>query len=384
MYNKYVTGSNFIGRKGDCAILGNLFRQGENVVIWEPPGAGKKSIVHQVITQLRVSGFRMTTGEMTALDIRSGEDFVKRAAATIIRLVASTPDEYEKIVSVYLANTHFVFDRTAFSDSDVILSANWDLDENDFKAALRLPYLLARDRREALNIIIDEFQNLDLADDGERVFKLMEEVMDEFPSRGITEGGAFSYVFLGSRVNAMADIFVRRHYFYRRAQRLKLSEVTEREIVEKIVRGFLASGKVVDNELITRACTLFRRDLHYINHFTSICDSLSKGYIMEPVLVEALNTLISIHAPRFAAMMNDLTTYQVNLLRAILDGVTKFSTADIIRKYSFNSSANVRRLKDALMKKEIVVFEGEDSKPVILDPLFEYWLKTVYFAPKQC
>ena len=51
----------------------------------------------------------------------------------------------------------------------------------------------------------------------------------------------------------------------------------------------------------------------------------------------------------------------------------------MIKKYSLNSSANVRRLKDALMKKEILTFEGQDERPVILDPLFEYWLKNHYF-----
>ena len=36
LYNRYVTGQHFIGRKEDCAILGNLLTQSENVVVWEP------------------------------------------------------------------------------------------------------------------------------------------------------------------------------------------------------------------------------------------------------------------------------------------------------------------------------------------------------------
>ena len=34
LYNRYVTGQHFIGRKEDCAILGNLLTQSENVVVW--------------------------------------------------------------------------------------------------------------------------------------------------------------------------------------------------------------------------------------------------------------------------------------------------------------------------------------------------------------
>lgn len=181
----------------------------------------------------------------------------------------------------------------------------------------------------------------------------------------------------------MEDIFIKRHFFYRRATRLKLGKVDEREIVEHIIKGFLASGKVIDRDLISGACRLFKCNLFYVNHFTSICDSLSKGYIMEPVLLEALATVIAINRGRFVAMMNDLTTFQVSLLKAVIDGYTKFSTAEVIRKYSLNSSANVRRLKDALMKKEILSFVGEDGRPVILDPLFEYWLRNYYFSKNQ-
>ena len=380
MYNRYVTGQHFIGRKDDCFILANLLNQNENVVIWEPFGAGKKSLVHQVFTKLKVNGDALTVGEMTALDIRDGESFVKRLGAAVIRLVASTPDEYERIVSSHLEGTHWVFDRKAFSDMDTILPTNWDLDDNDLKAVLRLPYALAAERGERTYMIIDEFQNVDLADDGERIFKLMEAVIDEVRAEGLK---IFSYVFIGSQVNAMEDIFIKRHFFYRRATRLKLSKVEEREIVEHIIKGFLASGKVVDRDLISGACRLFKCNLFYINHFTSVCDSLSKGYIMEPVLLEALATVMSINRGRFISMMNDLTTFQVSLLKAIIDGYSKFSTAEVIRKYSLNSSANVRRLKDALMKKEIVTFVGEDTKPVILDPLFEYWLRNNYFRKNQ-
>ena len=97
LYNKYVTGQHFIGRKEDCAILSNLLSQGEHVVLWEPLGAGKKSIVHQILTRMRVSGARFVTGEISALDIRSNEALIKRFGSAVIRLVASM--EHERIFS---------------------------------------------------------------------------------------------------------------------------------------------------------------------------------------------------------------------------------------------------------------------------------------------
>ena len=56
----------------------------------------------------------------------------------------------------------------------------------------------------------------------------------------------------------------------------------------------------------------------------------------------------------------------------------KFSASDVIEKYGLNSSANVRRVKDALKKKEVLTFNDKDE-PVILDPLFEYWVSKMFF-----
>ena len=151
--------------------------------------------------------------------------------------------------------------------------------------------------------------------------------------------------------------------------------------MDNIVRGFLSSGKVVEKNLLLGMCNLFRCHLGYINHFISVCDSLTKGYITEAVLMDALNILLSIHEPRFVSMMDDLTTFQVNLLLAVVDGHTKFSSAEVIRDYGLNSSANVRRLKDALIKKEIITF-NENDEPQIIDPLFDYWVRRYYFEKK--
>ena len=143
----------------------------------------------------------------------------------------------------------------------------------------------------------------------------------------------------------------------------------------------MLGGKVVERELVIGACELFRGQMWYLNHFTSICDTLTRGYINEGILMQALKVLISIHEPRFMSIVNDLTDHQLSLLRATLDGVVKFSASDVIEKYSLNSSANVRRVKDALKKKEVLTFNEKDE-PVVLDPLFEYWVSKYYFGIK--
>ena len=378
IYNKPVTGKNFIGRKGETTILSNLLTAGENIVIYEPPKSGKTSIVQQALFNMRIQGKRFVVCELNLMDTRSISQFLLGLGDCVIRALATTPAEYADIAGRLLQGTHFVFDQQNYAETDSILSLNWDVDEQDIRAMLLLPYRLSAENGTQLFVIMDEFQNVNLTENGDKICKTFENVMKEVRENARP---MCSFVLSGSQVNAMKEIFEHRRFFYRQVEHFTFGRVEDKEIIEHIVKGFLASGKVIDRDLLEGACGLFQGDLWYINHFIAICDSLSKGYIMEPTLVDALSMLLAIHEPRFRETMYDLTAYQVSLLRAIADGHTKFSTAEVIENYGLNSSANVRRLKDALCKKEIVTFDERDE-PHVLDPLFEYWVKKYYFKIK--
>lgn len=380
IHDKYVTGKDFIGRKEDSKILGNLLSQGENISIYEPMKSGKKSLLQQTFFNMKMQGKTFTVTQFSVFNIRTSEDFLLRLGAAAMSAFASTPSEFSSLVSEFLAGTHFVFDPRRYADHDEPVSTSWTLDAGDMAAMLRLPHALAKSRGAQLFMIIDEFQNISLFEDDWELLKAFEAAVKEARQDGGSIPGC-SFILCGSEVNAMKDIFEHHRYFYRNIEHLALSPVSDREIVEHAVKGFLSGGKVVDRELLHGACKLFRNNLWYINHLLSVCDSLSKGYIVETTIMEALRQLISIHEPRFVSTMNSLTTHQVSLLRAILDGYVKFSTAEVIDKYSLNSSANVKRVKDALMKKEVITFNEKDE-PIVLDPLFEYWVKKEYFGMK--
>lgn len=376
IFDRYVTGRNFVGRKMDCNILSNLLTSGEHVVLYEPPKSGKMSVVQQTLFNMRMSGRNFIVGQTAIFNVRTIEDFLLRFGTAVMRSVYTTREEYAYIIEKYLDGTHFVFDPIRFSSHEEVVSLNWKPDENDMYRMLELPKMIAREKGVPCYVIVDDFQNLLMADGYDRLFRQFENVLRQKDDDG---SPAASFIIAGSLVNAMKYIFEEQKYFYRLVEHLPLQPVDDRDIIEYVVKGFMLSGKVIERDLVLGACKLFRGNLWYLNHFTSICDSLSKGYINEGVLMEALKSMISIHEPKFRTMVNDLTDHQLSLMRAILDGVIRFSTSEVIEKYSLNSSANVRRVKDALKKKEIITFNEKDE-PVILDPLFEYWIGKYYFG----
>lgn len=376
VYSSYVTGKNFIGRRGEVSALGNLIRQGENVILQAPPKTGKRSLVHQACFNLRVEGEQFNIVELSLLSVRDISEFVLKMGSELIKMTGNTPEEYEDSIARYLPGTHFIFDEQTFESRNLAVALDGEPDSRDIREIFTLPYKLAEVKGSKFVVIVEEFQNIMLAEGGEEACGILEDIFNKLLPEGRKRA---CYVLCGSRINAMKEMFDHRRMFFRTVERLDLNPVSNKEICEHAIRTFLTTGKVIDKDLMTGVCILFKGNLWYINHFCAICDSLSKGYIMEPVLNSALERLCAIHEPGFSAIMNDLTTFQVSLLKAILEGNTKFCSTEVIERYKLNSSANVKRLREALCKKEIIFFDEEDQ-PVIIDPMFEYWAKKYYFG----
>lgn len=375
IYDKYVTGKNFFGRKKDCGIISNLLSAGEHIALYDTPKSGKTSLIQQTLFNMRVAGRQFLVAQLSLLNIRTVPAFLCRLGSTVIRTAVSSPEEYADVTARHLSGTHFLFEKSRYVESGEILSLSWDVDDSDIEAIMKLPQALSTELGVPIILILDEFQNIMLAGDWEKTLKIKERTL---AAQKEVTGPKASFIFCGSMTNAMKEIFDVRRFFYRQVERYPMSRVDEREIIDHVVKGFSSGGKVIERELLLGMCKLFRNHLGYINHFASIVDSLSKGYIVENTLMEALGMLLSIHEPRFISVMYSLTTFQVSLLRAILDGHNKFSATEVIESYSLNSSANVKRLKDALIKKEVVTFNDKDE-PLLLDPLFEYWVRKYYF-----
>lgn len=355
IYDRPVSGKAFIGRKEEKEKVLKALSQKMNVAIYEPVRSGKTSLLLQVKNESKTLIDTPLWAEFSLLNCRSAEDFLSKAFRSTYALM-STEDK-SALENEYL---HF---GGALSDDDI-------------RKVLAFPYLLAHKKKKRLIITVYEFQNILQAKDGDRVLRIFEEVV----RKSSPEQKAFcTWIWTGSQVNAMKYIFEKQKYFFRMVQRVKLESIPYREIENHIIKGFLVSGKVIEKEQVQEIFDVLRGNIYYLNHLCAICDGLSRGYIMESVVQESILSLLNVHEPHFKALMNDLTDFQISLLKAVLDGQTRFSSAAVIEQYGLSSSANVRRIKDALCKKEVITFLDNDSA-IILDPLLEYWLRKYYFV----
>ena len=101
----------------------------------------------------------------------------------------------------------------------------------------------------------------------------------------------------------------------------------------------------------------------------------------EQNFADACQNLIDQNTPLFENQTENLSVYQMNFLRALVDNVhSEFTSAGILKKYQLGSSANVSIVKRALVKKEII--EIENKRVQFVDPVMKLWLKQEFSSNK--
>lgn len=376
IYDRPVTGKDFYGRISECEDFAARLGRFENIAVSGTPKSGKSSMVRQAFRLLDKSMGECNVVDVDLLSVRTLEQFCKVFGETILRFFANTPEEYSDLISKYAGDGGVLFDSLNFASEDDIMTFSTAPDLKTVRQILFMPFGLADECGKPLFVCLKHFQNVLSFDDCDGFLRCLANCLMDFRS----EAGepACSFVFIGSGLNAMKEIFERRHFLGKCVSTVYLSAVDQSCAIPEISRRMLTSGKVIDQKSALSVYEFFKGDVYYINRFCAICDFLSRGYIQEPVLQEALSLLLGACEPFFKYMVSDLTGYQISMLEVLVDGNVRPGSADVIRKYGLNSSANVKRLKDALMKKEIIFFDKQDV-PHFQDPLFEYWLANRYF-----
>lgn len=370
-YDRYVTGKNFTGRRKDMLSLEALVVAGENVAIYGEPRTGKMSLVQQMLMHAYTQGHRFNVVNVDLLRERDTAGVLKAFVSSFLKACCNSSGEYADVIARYLDGTHFEFDEDRLSDYGEAVCFRGLPSELDFKKAFAMPGLIAADRNMRLVVLIEQFHTVLDCDKSYQMLSALEEVIQE-------HNPAVSYIFMGSQLNGMREIFNVKKWFWRNVELFNMSPVDTQDIVEYVKKGFQFRGKVIQPEFVESAITILRGNMWYINHLFSIIDGVARGFVGRDAVYEGIDILISIHKSRFYSMICSLTDFQLSFLKAVIDGETAMSSSKVISAYGLNSAANVKRVKDALIKKEILWFDDEDI-PHIQDPLFEYWLRKVYF-----
>ena len=369
-YNRYVSGAQFIGRNKEVAYLCRLLREHKNVLIYGPAKIGKKSLVYNSMELLRHDHKDITFCDINLFNIRCIEAFMLRYTNEIVSHFAASETEWNAIMHRYIPSAPYMMDQSSLQPQFTYTTKDL-LTDAQIEQILRLPDKLAHEYGTHVIFYFRQFQDILLFDNPHRIFLLLEKVWKTHTST--------SFIITGDRFNAMEEIFHEKKYFYHFAHHMELAPIEEKVFVEYIVKGFQKAGKVIHPDQASTIYNLVEGDPWYTQHLASICFNLTKGFVNEGIIKQASEQLINLHDFEFHSIVYSLSKYQVRMIKAALEGITKFTSADVLDKYRLNSSANVSRLKEALTKKEIITF-NEKKPATFLDPLFKLWFTNYFFA----
>ena len=92
------------------------------------------------------------------------------------------------------------------------------------------------------------------------------------------------------------------------------------------------------------------------------------------LLKRSLQDLIDENSPLYMHQTESLTTFQLNFLRAILNGIhTNFGCAEIREQFHLGSYSNINRIIKSLIDKELI--SDSDRGIFISDPILCKWLE---------
>ena len=348
-YEKKATGLQFLGRRENVASLKQNILEGRHTALCSAPKEGKSSLIDHTLFQMKAS-CPVALCELQADNVIIPEDFLKTFYAALKAFLPASEGEWKP--------------TEVFSQEECYRL---------FSAPARL--FVPSQRAQKLVIVIREFQRLDSLEGAE---VLMRAFRDAFRD---TAGTPVVYILTGSQLNAAKELFDKSPFFGSSVHSIRLSPLSEVDIFNYIHSRLDTTGKVMERTDIDAVIRIFGGDnIWYIKHFMALCDSLTRGYVNTPVMREAMWGLISSQLPWFNYIVSNLSCFQLRFLKALIDKGPQcnFSSAAVLRGYALNSSANVARVRQALLKKEIISYE----KPrgwYIIDPLFRYWLEKYFF-----
>lgn len=156
-----------------------------------------------------------------------------------------------------------------------------------------------------------------------------------------------------------------------------LQKITTEVWTEFIVKQFDNSGKSISNELAAQIAEYADRHSYYVQQLAQLCWFNTKKTANAEIVEDSFHTLILQLSLLFQTITDALSTTQINFLHAIVNEEEKLSSKDVINKYKLGTSANVTRMKNALIGKEVI--DQLDGNIYILDSIYRAWLKMLYF-----
>lgn len=358
----------FIGRESEIERLSANMRYGVNTVLMSPRRWGKTSLVNKVAESFSSDKERIIV-RMDIFACRSEYDFYNVFSSELLKQTASKIDEWKKIAKGFIERLTPKISVNPDHTAEYSVSLGITPKTHTPQEILSLPQMIAERKKCDIIICIDEFQQIGEFPDSLNVQKKLRTAWQGQKS--------VSYCLYGSKMHMMMKLFQKKSYpFYRFGEILNLKPIPLETWIPYIKSRFDVFGKSISDSMIERICQTVEYQASYVQQLAYSILLLTDRDATETVFNAGVNDLISQNSGTFLEQTQSLTSYQLNFLRAVIDGISQgFGESSVREQYNLGSPSNIARLKQALIDKELI--EQTETGIIIGDPVLRLWLSNL-------
>ncbi len=369
IFGTAVSDYNFIGREKETQRLMANFTEGINTILISPRRIGKTSLVKHV-KNLLDSQQDIIVVYLDMFACKTEYEFYNALSAAVLKQTASHAEKWMEYAKEFLVRLTPKLTFSPEANTDFSLSLGITPKTHTPDEVLNLAEEIARKRNKRIVICIDEFQQLGELPDSLTVQKRLRSTWQH---QQLT-----SYCLFGSKQHLMSNIFQRRNMpFYQFGDMIYLGKIDKGDWVDYIVSHFKDRNKNITRDLAERLCDIVDSYSSYVQQLAwQLFSRLNEGMsATEAQLDLAVNDLLDANEALFMQQVEPLSAYQMNFLRAIAMGHHhRFGEKEIREEFNLGSPANITRLKNALIKKDLIETQGRGLL-YLTDPVFRLWLQ---------
>ena len=368
VYGISVEGENFTDRVKETKRLKLNFENGINVILISPRRMGKSSIVKKVKSEITNPEIKVVY--MDIYDCRSEYDFYNRFATVLMKETATKSEHIIENIKRFLVR---LTPKISFSPepmSDISLSLGITPQNYQPEEILQLPELIAKEQGKHIVVCIDEFQQIGEFTDSLTIQKRIRGVWQHQQN--------VSYCLFGSKKHLMTKLFQNRKMpFYQFGEMMYLDKISTEDWVPFIQSRFEFQGKKISEEFARRICETVENLSSYVQQLAWNILAETDQETTEQEFNTGVEALMTQCSGLFQEQLQGLTSYQINFIRAICNGVhSDFGSKAVLEEYNLGSKSNISRIKESLLDKELI--ETDADGVYFEDPVFKMWFKREY------
>ena len=370
VFGKIALDKNFTNRKSEINRLTQNFISLTNTILISPRRWGKSSLVVKAAKLARKKDKSLRFCFIDLYNVRTEEQFYELLAKEVLKASSTKLEELLANAKKFMGQFIPRISVSPESATDISLGLNWEEVKKHPDDILNLSEKIATNKRLKIIVCIDEFQNIS-------GFKNQLSIQKKLRSHWQKHQNV-SYCLYGSKRHMLMDVFTSSSMpFYKFGDIIFLEKIGEKDWVVFLKKRFADTEKTIGAKDARYLSKLVEYHPYYVQQLAQLSWFRTSKNCTQEIIKDAHENLVLQLSLLFQTRTDELKTTHINFMKAIIKGEKHPSSKQSIEVYQLGTSANVIRIKKALIKREIIDIENRAF--VFLDPVYKYWLEHFYF-----